>query len=77
MNSPDTLAATVTPIRTLAESDPRIKDLLDETKLDLAQNKGEECGHMNADESLCNLLVALGFQDVVDLYNEVSPKWYS
>ena len=32
---------------------------------------------MEADQSLCKLLVALGFKDVVDLYNAISPKWYA
>ena len=40
----------------------------------------KECTHQShhdsADETLCELLIKLGFEDVVEVYNKV-PKWYS
>lgn len=36
----------------------------------------EEIGHSVADDILCNLLIELGYQDVVDKYYAVS-KWYA
>lgn len=36
----------------------------------------EEYAHEDADACLCNLLVSLGFDKVVEVYNNI-PKWYS
>lgn len=43
---------------------------------ELAKSKDIESAHGEADDVLCELLVALGYEDVVDLYREV-PKWYA
>ena len=77
MNSPDTSLKTMTPMRALMENDTYTKSMVESVKFDLLHNEGGETGHMEADQSLCKLLVALGFQDVVDLYNAISPKWYA
>jgi len=36
----------------------------------------EEIGHLNADEALCELLIKLGYEEVVDEFRAV-PKWYA
>lgn len=36
----------------------------------------EEDGHIEADELLCELLIRLGFEEVIDIYNQMD-KWYS
>lgn len=49
--------------------------LLDENSLTkLAQLHGH--AHEEADKILCDFLISLGHQDVVDAYNAVEPKWY-
>lgn len=35
----------------------------------------KESEHMNADGLLCDLLEELGFEEVVEVYNEIE-KWY-
>jgi len=35
-----------------------------------------EAAHPEADDVLCELLISLGYDDVVDEYNKVS-KWYA
>jgi len=35
-----------------------------------------EVGHEDADEILCNVLIELGYSDIVRAYEEVE-KWYS
>lgn len=48
------------------------------TRLFLAvrSSKDEEFAHMKADKILCDLLVELGYEKIVDEYNKVE-KWYS
>lgn len=36
----------------------------------------EETGHVDADRVLCDLLIELGYQSVVDAFDDVS-KWYA
>ncbi len=41
------------------------------------QNNGDkEIAHIEADKILCNLLVSLGYADVVAEWNEIG-KWYA
>lgn len=35
-----------------------------------------ECSHCEADDILCELLIDIGYSDVVEEYNEVD-KWYA
>lgn len=35
-----------------------------------------EVNHIEADDLLCNLLVDLGYQEVVDAYDKID-KWYA
>jgi hypothetical protein len=47
-------------------------------KLKQAQADGDpEEAHIKADEILCEFLSSLGHADVVEAWNEVSPKWYA
>ena len=39
-------------------------------------NDDTEAAHINADEIICKLLSALGYQDVVHEYDKVN-KWFS
>jgi hypothetical protein len=49
---------------------------LNELKED-GDNDGDiEMNHECADDVLCNLLIDLGYQDVVDAYNKID-KWYA
>ena len=45
-----------------------LKRLQNETDIEMA--------HVEADDVLTDLLTSLGYQDVVDAYEEV-PKWYA
>jgi hypothetical protein len=46
-------------------------------ELKIAQGNGDtEAAHSSADEVLCRLLSALGYQDVVDEWEKVD-KWYA
>lgn len=40
------------------------------------QRGGGESSHMLADQSLCDLLRALGYNNVVDLYQGIPNMWY-
>ncbi len=39
-------------------------------------NNDVEMAHSDADDVLCELLISLGYEDVVNEYNLV-PKWYA
>ena len=41
-----------------------------------AKGGDTEMAHSNADDVLCKLLIALGYQDIVDAWEEVD-KWYA
>lgn len=43
---------------------------------EIAKSSDQEVTHVDADEVLCQLLVALGYQDVVNAWDEI-PKWYA
>ena len=45
-------------------------------KLNNLDNTDIQVSHSVADDILCDLLIALGFKEVVDIYNELE-KWYS
>ena len=36
-----------------------------------------EGAHGYADSILCTLLTSLGYEDVVEAYNAIQPKWYA
>lgn len=36
-----------------------------------------EGAHCYADSVLCTLLISLGYEDVVEAYTAVEPKWYA
>lgn len=40
------------------------------------ESSDTESAHSNADDLLCELLIKLGFKEVVDIYEQVG-KWYS
>ena len=43
---------------------------------DTINNSDPESGHYACDNVLCDLLCALGFSDIVELYN-MQEKWYA
>ena len=43
---------------------------------DIASDDDYEIGHWDADRILCDLLAAMGAQDVVDAWEKVG-KWYA
>jgi hypothetical protein len=45
-------------------------------KLNEINKEYRELAHIEADEILCQFLVSLGYQDVVDTWDEI-PKWYA
>jgi hypothetical protein len=56
-----------------------INEKIKETKILLlaeVDNKSTESAHENADNALCDLLRALGFDEIVDIYEKVD-KWYA
>jgi hypothetical protein len=44
--------------------------------LERASTEDQECGHIAADDALCELLENLGFCDVVEAYRKI-PKWFA
>lgn len=40
------------------------------------ENDDQEIAHVQADIALCGLLLHLGYDDIVDDFNEM-PKWYA
>lgn len=40
------------------------------------ENDDQETAHVHADLALCGLLLHLGYDDIVDNFNEM-PKWYA
>lgn len=40
------------------------------------ENDDQETAHVQADNALCGLLLHLGYDDIVDNFNEM-PKWYA
>lgn len=46
-------------------------------RLDRCQKSDDqEAAHVEADDVLCDLLIELGFGDVVSAYHRI-PKWYA
>lgn len=43
---------------------------------EVAQSQDYEMAHSVADDILCEALIALGYEDIVDAWDEVG-KWYS
>lgn len=43
---------------------------------ELQESDDTECAHCEADDILCELLISLGYQDVVDEYYKIN-KWYA
>ena len=58
----------------------KTKDMLIEQTLeafvDAYADHDSESGHEDADQALCELLVCLGYREVVDAFNELE-KWYA
>lgn len=54
------------------------EELIIKVKADLleADKNDTETAHFKADEALCDFLTALGFEDVVAIYNKIN-KWYA
>jgi len=54
------------------------KELSDKAIFELQNelNNDVEGGHINGDKILCNLLKTLGFDEVVNAWDELS-KWYA
>ncbi|MDA5496923.1 hypothetical protein [Yersinia aleksiciae] len=51
------------------------EEIIERLKAD--QDSGDpESAHSNADDALCDLLINLGYSDVVAEYNKVE-KWYA
>jgi len=48
----------------------KMKKILDE------YDGWEEEDHLNADALLCELLIILGFQELIDVYSKIK-KWYA
>lgn len=47
------------------------------SRLKAAQESGDtECAHIEADDALCELLIDLGFKDVVDEWEKIH-KWFA
>jgi len=44
---------------------------------DCVASGGGETGHMTADTILCEFLVALGHEDLVELYDSMPNMWYA
>jgi hypothetical protein len=65
-----------------SDREPNIRILVKQIKETLEWAKSRPPGynaedfHVSADKCLCDLLIALGYGDVVDLYHEVD-KWYA
>ncbi len=45
-------------------------------KLKKVNKRDQEVAHLEADDILCELLVALGCKQVVDAFDKI-PKWYA
>lgn len=57
------------------------RERIEETIKELEKAKTEFAGdteaiHIEFDRIICDLLIELGYRDVVDIYNETS-KWYA
>lgn len=51
------------------------KEVLEKLQ-ECVDNKDPEGAHADADEILCKFLLALGYQEIVEKYNQVY-KWYA
>lgn len=56
--------------------DPTLRDKAIAELIEEQENWDSEMAHVNADEVLCDLLTALGYDDVVAEYNRIR-KWYA
>ena len=54
----------------------KLKELSLAEMKELASFGDDEQGHIRADDMLCELLVQLGCEDIVDAYKKVH-KWYA
>ena len=57
------------------EKEVIIKEAIEEMKK-LVNNDDYEIAHSRADDILCDVLTKLGYEDLVDVYNQVG-KWYA
>lgn len=59
--------------------EPHFEALVEKYKSQLAalhDTHDVECAHSDADDILCNLLIDLGYKEIVEAYSLV-PKWYA
>lgn len=52
----------------------RLREIM--ADLDNKEFYDQESAHVDADDVLCELLVYLGFKEVVEEYHQI-PKWYA
>lgn len=57
------------------EKEVIIKEAIEKMKK-CVNNDDTECGHIEADAVLCDVLTQLGYKELVDLYEKVK-KWYA
>lgn len=57
------------------EKEVIIKEAIEKMKK-CVNNGDTECGHIEADYILCDVLTQLGYKELVDLYEKVK-KWYA
>lgn len=57
------------------EKEVIIKEAIEKMKK-CVNNGDTECGHIEADDILCDVLTQLGYKELVDLYEKVK-KWYA
>ena len=53
------------------------KDEIIEMLLECQVSYDTEEAHIHADDLLCTFLKSLGYDDVVDAYQGVQPKWFA
>lgn len=53
------------------------EEAVKELKETQESNDDPDTAHRRADCVLCSLLTSLGYEDVVEVYNAVEPKWYA
>lgn len=54
-----------------------IKDEIIEKLLECQVSDDIEEAHIHADDLLCTFLKSLGYEDVVEAYQGVQPKWFA
>lgn len=61
----------------MTDEQAKLKAELIKEMTEIREMGGGETGHMYADGILCKFLIALGHEDLVEIYESIPDMWYA